>query len=235
MTDCFLFVYFAHHNFDGNGGNDMQPGQKIYFRREADGRLLKGTILNLTPDGIQVQGCRTATKITPPLFTLTASQIVTDHIPDRLRPRKLETGHGNSLSVIASESIRRKAVAAERIGMSEIQILQCRAMLEMRRRAVRSLVWSNGIAVTRQDFDYQELDSEYIVAQLTSLRATAASATDADIREFKQYLAGETNYSRVMITVSRTSRTAAVRYLEKRQRYHLMHHDISDYENRLTA
>ncbi|MEI6827561.1 MAG: hypothetical protein WCK54_18360 [Desulfuromonadales bacterium] len=213
----------------------IETGQKIYFRKEADGRLLKGTVLDVTDNGIQVRGCRTATKITPPVFTLTASQIVTDHVPERLRSKQRESGHGNSLSIIAAESIRRQQISAERLGMSEIQVLQARAMLEIRRRAVRSLAGMNRIAANRQDYDYQELHSEYIVAQLTSLRATAASATDADIREFKQYLNGEANDSRMMMTISRTSRTAAVRYLKKRQEYHLAHCDICNYENQLSA
>jgi hypothetical protein len=156
-------------------------------------------------------------------------------VPEKLRPRKLESGHGSGLSIVVEESIRRKAIVIERLGMSEDQVLQARAMLEIRRRAVRGLAGISRIPCTREDFSFQELDSEYVVAQLAALRATASSATDADLREFKRYLDGEVGDSKMMLTICRTSRTAAIRFLRKRQEYHRFHVDIADYAYRLAA
>lgn len=213
----------------------MQPGQTVYFRTESDVRLKKGTLIEQSGESWIVKGRRTATKSTPPISTVPAHQIVTDHIAPKDRVKKLEAGHGNSLSIVAAESIRRQRISIERLGLSETQILQARAMLEIRKRAVRKLASTNRIIPNIGDYEYQELDSEYVVAQLTALRATAASATDADIREFKRYLAGETDDSRMVMTISRTSRTAAIRYLKRRAEYHHLHTNIDDVAYRLAA
>ena len=212
----------------------LEIGQKIYFKREGDTRLLKGTIIGANETGWIVRGCRTATKITPPIHTLQAHEINTEYIPEKLRPRVYETGHGGcGMSVLATESIRRQQLTVERLGMSESQLLQARALLEIRRRTVRGLASVNRI--TRDDPDFEELSSEYVVAQLMALRATAATATNADIREFKRYLNDEVADCKMMLSIKRTSRTAAIRYLKLRAQYHRSHVDIDDYKYRLTA
>jgi hypothetical protein len=209
--------------------------QQIYFKREGGKRLLKGTIIGRGGDGWQVRGTRTATKSTPPVFTLQAHEITTNHIPPSQRVRKLETGHGSGLSIMAVESIRRREISAARLGMTETQVLQAAAMLEMRRRALRNLAATNGISFSRYDFEFGELESEYIVGTLSALRSTVSRAPDADLDEFRAYLSGEVADSRVMMTISRTSRTAAVRYLKRRTEYHRHHVDIHDVEYRLAA
>lgn len=214
----------------------LEIGQKIYFKREGDFRLLKGTVIGGNDTGWIVRGCRTATKITPPIHTIQTHEINTKYVPDKLRPRKYETGHGScGMSILATESIRRQQLTVGRLGMSETQILQARALLETRRRAVRYLATQNRIVPHSEDFEFQELNSEYVVAQLTSLRATAATATDADIREFKRYLNDEVKDCKMMISIKRTSRTAAIRYLKLRAQYYQSHVDIADHEYWLTA
>jgi len=211
----------------------LQPGQQVHFRRESDGRLLKGTIVEQMKTGWIVKGSRTATKITPPVHILQTDDIVTDHVKHRDRAPVLETGHGNSLCVPVTESLRRRDVAAFRLGLTETQVLQAAVMIELRKRALCSLACSNRIR--KADFDYDELNSEYVVATLAALRATSSSATDQDIQEFKRHLAGETTDSRIMMQIGRTSRTATIRYLKRRTEYHHQHVDISDYSDRLTA
>ncbi len=214
----------------------LEIGQKIYFKREGDFRLLKGVIIGANDTGWIVRGCRTATKITPPIHTIQAHEINTSYIPVKLRTRMYEKGHGGcGMSVLATESIRRQQLTVGRIGMTETQILQARAMLEIRRRTVRYLATQNRIVPHSEDFEFQELSSEYIVGQLTALRATAATATDADIKEFKRYLTGEVQDCKMMITIKRTSRTAAIRYLKQRAQYYQSHFDIADFEYRLAA
>ena len=208
-------------------------GQKIYFRREGDGRLLKGTIIEQAGDSWIIRGARRANQFNPPEYTVPSGVIVTDHIKHRDRVKKLETGYGNGMSIVASESIRRQAIVTARLGMSEIQVLQARAMLEIRRRTLRALASMNRITTSNPDFN--ELTSEYVVAQLTALRATAASATDTDIKDFKRYLDDQTADSRIAMTITRTSRTAAVRYLKRRSQYHQIHANIDDIAYRLAA
>ena len=212
----------------------MQPGQAVYFRMESGTRLLKGELVEQSGENWIVKGARTATKSSRPIITVPISTIVTDHIAPKDRIKRTER-NGVSLSIPAAESIRRKQISFERFEMTECQILQARAMLEMRRRAVCRLAGMNRITTSKEDFGYRELDSEYILAQLAALRATAVTATDADVREFKCYLAGEVEDSKIMMTISRSSRTASIRFLKKRQQFHYMHLDIADYEYRLAA
>ena len=62
-----------------------------------------------------------------------------------------------------------------------------------------------------------------------------ATATNADIREFKRYLNDEVADCKMMLSIKRTSRTAAIRYLKLRAQYQQSHVDIADYEYRLAA
>jgi hypothetical protein len=213
----------------------FEAGQKIYFKRDTDKRLLKGTIVAAAGAGWQVQGARTASKIKPPVFTLQAHEITVTHVPGRQRPKTREAGHGSGLCIPAVESIRRHAIGTERLGMNETQVIQARAMLEIRRRTLRGLAATNGISFSGYDFEYEELSSEYLVATFTALRTQASKAPEADLAEFRRYLEGQTGDSRIMLTIARSARTAAVRYLRKRSQYHRMHVDISDYERRLSA
>lgn len=212
----------------------FEIGDKIYFKREGDKRLLKGTIIDVDGGSYLVRGSRTATKSTPPVFTIPSNQITADHITSSQRIKKTER-HGSGLSIVASESIRRQAIVTKRLEMSEWQILQAKAMLEIRRRALRELAGKNRIPVTTDCYEYEELCSEYIIGTLSALRATAASATNADIKEFRRYLDGEAIDSRMMMTIKRTSRTAAIRYLKLRAQYYQLHVDIADHEYRLAA
>lgn len=214
----------------------LEIGQKIYFKREGDFRLLKGVIIGANDTGWIVRGCRTATNIKPPIHTIQTHEINTSYIPVKLRTRVYEKGHGGcGMSILATESIRRQQLTVGRLGMNESQILQARAMIEIRRRTLKRLAYSNRITPNSQDYDFQELDSEFIVCQLMALRATAATATAADIREFQRHLAGEVEGSRMMMTITRSSKTAAIRYLKQRAQYHQLHVDIADHEYWLAA
>jgi hypothetical protein len=132
LTGCFLFLMLAsdlHHILILKEAAMLEIGQKIYFKREGDIRSLKGTIIDANETGWIVRGCRTATKITPPIHTLQTHEINTEYVPVKLRPRKLETGHGScGLSILATESIRRQQLTVGRLGMSETQILQARCV-----------------------------------------------------------------------------------------------------------
>ncbi len=239
LTDCLLFTMLTsdlHYILILQEAAMLVIGQQIYFKRQGDKRMLKGTIIGGNETGWTVRGCRTATRITPPVHAIPPHEINEEYIPAKLRTPVYEKGHGGcGMSVLATESIRRQQLTVERLGMTETQILQARALLEMRRRTVRYLASQNRIVPHSEDFEFQELNSEYIVAQLTALRATASTATDTDIREFKRYLSGEVEGCKMMITIKRTSKTAAIRYLKQRAQYYRSHFDIADYANRLAA
>lgn len=216
----------------------LEPGQQIYFKRDTDRRTRKGQIVGGNDlDGWQVQGRRQADRFAAGVYHLTTDQIQTEEAFKASRSRSTihETISTHGRQITATEMNRRAQVAADRLQLTEIQILQARAMLEIRRRTVRELAHKNRIPSTICDYDYNELDSEYVVAQLTALRATASSASDDDIRKFKQFLAGETTDSRMIMTITRTARTAAIRFLKSRTQYRQLHTNIDDVAYYLAA
>lgn len=95
-------------------------GQAINFKRDEDMKVRKGIILNATPDGYQVQGCRSANKITPPVYIIPAHQIISDHVPRKERKsgiHEVTSTHGRQIT--ADEMNRRATVATERFQMTE--------------------------------------------------------------------------------------------------------------------
>ena len=203
----------------------FETGAKIYFKREGDTRRLKGEIVGKEGDRYIVRGARTAGKFAAPVLTLQANEIIADHVPHRCRPKRTEC-HGSGLSILVDESVRRKETLAERLGMTEEQVLQARAMLTLRRQTLRKLAATNRLSFSSQDYEFEELQSEYLVSSLAALRSAVSKATNTEIDLFKGFLReGRHENSRIVLTVARTAKTAAIRYLKQRTAY--LHHHVS--------
>lgn len=184
----------------------IEIGQKIYFKRAGDHRRLKGEVIAQYGDSYTVKGTRTAGKFTRPVYSLTAQEMITDHIPHKLKPKTREAGHGNGLCIPIDESIRRKeniterlGMTEERLGMTEEQVLQARAMLELRKRTLRGLAASNRLSYSSQDFECEELTSEYTVTTLAALRSAVSKATDTELDLFREFL--RTDYHRHHVSI----------------------------------
>jgi hypothetical protein len=212
-------------------------GQVIYFKRDEDKKLRKGTILDVTPDGYQVQARRSADKITPPVYLIPAHQIVSDHVPVRERKSTIhETVSTHGRQITATEMNRRADVATERFQMTEAQVLQAKAMLEIRKRILAKAAYRGGIQRTTNDQDYLEICSEYDLASIQAFRTSSSKATVADIQLFRNFIDGATDtVGTIALTIFRSAKTAAIRFLKARSAYHLHHEDISDHAWRLAA
>jgi hypothetical protein len=213
-------------------GNVM-IGTQIYFKLDGWKRSRRGDVIGGDHEtGWQVQGLRQPNKFTRDMFIVPTSQIfATEEIKAKSAPSGIREGR----HIAAHEMQRRAQVAAERFPFTELQVLQAKVMLEIRRSTLSELAWKNRISATVKDFEFEELTSEYLVATIGALRTATSSATPERLAEFYDHLTGQTRRSRIMGRIARTGRTAAIRYLMKRREYHMMHRDISDYADRLAA
>lgn len=214
-------------------GDMLMIGITVYFKTEGMQRTRKGTVIaGNNVDGWQVKCCRTATSFKAEVLTIAAEHLTTedDHKAKLQRSPIHENGR-----ITATEMNRRAEIAAERLQLSEAQVLRARAMLEIRRSTLRKLAYKNAIAATGSDFDFQELVSEYLVASIEAYRTAAHKASSEDLRAFHDQLEGRTSQSNIMLTIARTAKTTAIRWLKARQEYRQRHYNISDYEWRLAA
>lgn len=213
-------------------------GQEVYFKRDTDKRTRRGVVIaGNDAAGYQVQGRRSADKFNAEIVFLTADQMQSEQ---EFKASRAKSGLFEAISAkgrqITSEEMKRRSEAGTlRLGMTETQVLQARAMLEIRRRVLLSLAASNRITPRSTDFEFEELTSEYLLATLGALRTATSKAADADLEAFRAHLTGKADYSRIMMNIARTGKTAAIRYLKKRQEYHQHHHNIDDYAYQLAA
>lgn len=213
-------------------------GESIYFKMQGMQRKRRGVIVGGSHvDGWQVQGRRQADQFQAPVFIVPAGQLqtVAEHKAERQKSGIFETTSTKGRRITAEEMKRRAEAAARALQFTELYVMQSRAMIEVRRRIVRKLAASNGIAATIDDFEFEELTSEFQFASLLAFRTAASKATAEQIDEFRSHLMGKIDSSRIMGTIARTGKTAAIRYLKARQEYHRLHVDISGKERRLAA
>lgn len=216
-------------------------GETVYFKMPGMPRTRKGIIIGGdAATGWQVQARRlmTQTAAQADVFTVPAEYLKSeaDHKAAQEPTGIYETTSTNGRQITATELNRRATVAAERIQLTEAQIFQARAMLEIRKKILVKAAYRGHISKTTQDFDYQELSSEYDIASLQAFRTSASKATVTELQLFSDYIRGATDtVGSIALTIFRTSKTAVVRYLKSRNDYYHHHDNISDHAWRLAA
>lgn len=211
-----------------------QVNEIIYFRRPEDCRALRGEIVEQHEDHYLVRGMRTATRSTRPLLTIPAAQILPVQAVRKSKKHSRENGNGAGLSLPVDESVKRSQIGTERLGMNEGAVLFADPMQQLCRRIVRRLASFNGI-YGNDNPELHELYGEYLVAALQAIRTQTSKATDADLDAFRSFIAGHTVTSRIMVTVVRTGKTAVIRFLKRRQKFHQTHRSIETLERRVAA
>jgi len=210
-----------------------ESGETIYFRREGDSRALRGEVLEQQGDHCLIRGMRSATCSTRPMLTIPASEILPVQAVKR-QPKYKRECNGAGMSVPVVESIERKQVGAERLGLDEGAVLFAEPMQQLCRRIVGRLARGNGI--NRQNAEYSELVSEYLVAALQAIRTQTSKASDEELAEFLRFLAGDDQvFGKIIVTIARTGKTAVIRYLKKRKKYHQTHRSLEILERRVAA
>lgn len=210
-----------------------QQNQSIYFRLESGSRALKGEVIGHIDGMYQVKGMRSATQHARPVYLIPAEQVFpVEQI--RKQPKFKREPNGAGLSVPAIESIQRKQIGAARLGMNEGEVLFAEPMQQLCRKIVRRLASFNGIH-GNDNPELHELGGEFLVSALQAIRTATSKASEADLEDFRLFLKGQTVTSKIMLTVARTSKTAVVRFLKRRQQYHMVHVNIDALERRKAA
>lgn len=207
--------------------------ETIYFRHESGSRALKGEVIGHVDGMYQVKGMRSATQHARPVYLIPAEQVFpVEQIKRKPHTHKLQ---GSGLSLNTTESLERKQITENRLNMTEGQILQCRAMIDLKRRIVLAAAHKNNIPY--RSLDYNELESEFMVAALGAIRAAVSKATSEELNKFLSFLAGneEHFFCRIVMNIARTGKTACIRFLKRRQQYHTTYINIDALERREAA
>lgn len=203
----------------GKEGSEPKHGEKIYYRTPEMNRKKRGHIVGGSHEtGYEVKPVREGYALNPPHI----KDIGRDHIWTEEEHTAEKAPKGTGGRVTAEESTRRALVGMERIGMPEAEILQHPAIVDRMKGTLKHLASRNGYnpnyvvangVLHNDDPAANELYSEYITAAIGALRTSGTNASDADIQEFKDYLAGTASESNVAKTIARTGKTAAMRHL----------------------
>jgi len=212
----------------------FQAGEIIYFKREEDCRALRGEIVEQQGECYVVRGMRTATRSSRPLLTIPAGQVLPFQAVRKPKKNSRENGHGSGLSLPVDESVKRSQIGTERLGMNEGAVLFSDPMQQLCRRIVRRLGSFNGIRGDNNP-ELHELYGEYLVATLQAIRTQTSKASDEDLDAFRNFLAGHTVTSKIMLTVARCGKTAVIRFLKRRQKYHQTHKGLETLERRMAV
>jgi hypothetical protein len=194
-------------------------GEKVYYRTPEMGRKKKGFVIAGNIEcGYEIKPVREGYVLNPPnLNGVFRDSIWTaqEHAAGRL-PR------GTGRLVAAKESKRRGQVGMDRIGMTEVEIMRHPGIVSVMEKILTGLAARNGYnphfvlsdgVLHNDDLAANELFSEYVTAALGALRTSGNNASDSDIQQFKDYLAGATSESNIALTIARTGKTAAMRHL----------------------
>lgn len=194
-------------------------GEKVYYRTPEMGRKKKGFVVAGSFEcGYEIKPVREGYTLNPPNI----NGVFRDSIwtAQEHAAGKLPKGTGGP--VAAKESKRRALVGLERVGATESEIMRHPGIVDNMKRTLQFLCSRNGYnphfvisdgVMHNDDPAANELYSEYVTAALGALRTSGTNASDADIQQFKDYLAGASSESNIALTIARTGKTAAMRHL----------------------
>lgn len=222
MDESFLFL----------GGIMYVSGERIYFRHGEGSRALKGEVIGHVDGLYQIKGARRATQHARPVYLIPAEQVFpVGQIKRKPSTHKLQ---GSGLSINTAESLERKAITESRLNMTEGSVLFSDPMQQLCRQIVRRLASFNGIYGNNNP-ELHELGGEFLVSALQAIRTATSKASEADLENFRLFLKGQTVTSKIMLTVARTGKTACIRFLKRRQQYHMVHVNFDALERREAA
>jgi len=213
------------------GGREwLEHGMRIMYKVEGMTRRCKGIVVGSDAAGWNVSGARRADGVTPFLQGLTRGHIWT---LSELQAEKSPTGIREATSkggstIAAAESRRRAVVGKQRAQLDEGKVLTHPCFVSRMRRTLSHLANSNGHnanyveiqgALHNDDPVGNELYSEYIAAALNSYRTETSKAPEQDLDELRDVLAGNGGKSRILVSMTRAGKTAALRHIMAHQKY----------------
>ena len=220
----------------------LSIGQEVYFKPEGGTKRRWGTVVGGDKSAWQIEGKRQGGSFKPETYLLPRHQIWTkeEYAAETATPGTREMVAGNKWLIPAAELNRRAALAASRFEINEKQIMEHPAINEQARQTLAGLAHSNGInsrytirngTLHNDDLEAMELYSEYATAMMGALRREVSAAPQADLDEFRQFLNGESQKSRISATITWAGRGAAIRYLKDREKKKQELTDFQEMEN----
>ncbi|KAA0888751.1 hypothetical protein [Oryzomonas rubra] len=209
----------------GGDGEDLHHGQKVYYRMPGQPRKKKGTIVSGSHEaGFVIQPNREGYVFHPPKISAHRDHIWTpdEHQAESAKSNIRETTSGGGSTISADESKRRAEIGQQRAQLSEAEVLQHPAFVKRMRAVLSHLAGTNGFnphfveangVLHNDDPDANELYSEYITAAMNSYRTETSKAPQADLDELKANLEGKSKESRILLSMTRAGKTAALRHL----------------------
>jgi hypothetical protein len=221
------------------GTGSHETGDKIRYHVKDEGitRQRKGTIVRpLGRNMYVVQGVADGKTAAAPMHAVHASAILTEGEARRVKNTKYENTGGTANRLTAEEINRRADAARAATTLTEDQILTSDKFQSMMSRTVSGLAGSNyvtpgnvrrvnGVYMSDDNFEYNDLVSDYMMAATMAFRRELASAPQPDIDSFEAHLAGEAEDSRIFKVATKEGRNAVVSALKERQ----AHHDRMEY------
>jgi len=213
-----------------DGREQLEHGMRIMFKVDGMARRCKGIITGSDEAGWNVSGARRADGGTALLQNLSREHIWTlaEHQAEKAPSATREPTTRGGSTVAAEESRRRAEIGQQRAQLEEGKVLTHPAFVNRVKSTLSRLARSNGYnphyeeiggALHNDDPDANELYSEYITAAMNSYRTETSKAPSKDLDELREVLDGKTTESRILMSMARSGKTAAIRYITYHQRY----------------
>lgn len=205
--------------------NALAIGSQVMYRAPYMPRKMKGTVVGFESlFDLRIQPVRQGRVFRPQQVTLDVRNICTLEEHRYVKPAPPRQGR-----LLAAEFVNeRGVVGAARLGIAESEVLSHPAVLLLACQRVRALAGRNFIrgtfsvhngALSHDDADGADLCSAFTLAMLGSLRRQTANAAEELLDEFRSFLSGGVAFCRVVSTMLRDGKTAALRFLNARKDY----------------
>lgn len=220
------------------GRERLEHGMRIMFKVEGMTRRHRGIVIGSDEAGWNVSGARRSDGLTPFLQSLRREHIwtISEHQAEKAPSGIRESTSRGGSTIAAAESRRRAEVGQQRAQLDEGKVLTHPVFITRMKSTLSHLAKSNGFspnyieiggALHNDDPVGDEFYGEYIAAALNSYRTETSKAPEQDLDELRDVLAGNGGKSRILVSMLRAGKTAALRHIMAHQRY-LQEHSSYD-------
>lgn len=206
----------------------MTAGMEVAFKPEGGKKTRRGTVIGLTKNTVKIRGQRDNTGQQQE-FTIDRSGVQpwSEFTAPKEKDARYQAGDkiNATRTLAAKESLRRQKSGMKRLGMAESEVMNHRMIKGFIIKASATLAKKNGIKALVSDDpgaslwhraadpEYADVIHEYAIGALQSLRRETASAPAAELKEFKEHLAGKRKFSNLFSNMMKHGETAAIRHL----------------------
>lgn len=204
-------------DYDTSRFRSLPVGTEVYFKPDEGDRERKGVIVRIGERIYLIRGRRdsegkTETHTVPKGKVKTAEEHKKKPEKDK-KYTKGDRAHATH-QLTAEESKKRKAMAEKRLGVTEKDVLTSPLLKKIIDNVTGKIVRQNRL--TPNGDDHNDLKTEYILGMINALRREGAKAPKKDLAEFKEFLSGSRDKSRIFGSMHMEGKTAALRFINNR-------------------